>query len=120
MRPDRAFPVTRHRHEGAAGGRDYLLRLPSGRPALVIQGTADEVVRPANAARIARTGAPVRLRLVRGLGHGWSGGDVAGSHTAPGFPSATDEVLSFMRQGLSRSRRIWAPPAPAEARPGAP
>ncbi len=80
----------------------------AGRPTLVIQGTGDEVVRPVNAARIARAGAPVQLRLIPDLGHAWSGGDPAGSFTAPGMPSATDAVLSFMRQHLSRSRRLWA------------
>lgn len=90
------------------GGGPAAGRAGTGRPTLVIQGMEDGVVHPANAARIARSGPSTQLRLIPGLGHAWSGGDSAGSYTAPDFPRVTDEIVGFMRQNLSRSRRIWA------------
>jgi hypothetical protein len=49
----------------------------------------------------------VEYWLVAGLGHGWSGGDPAGSHTDPRGPDATEVMHRFLSQ-----HRLGVAPAP--------
>ena len=107
---------------GAAG------RTPHHRaPTIVFHGTADTTVAPANAHAVARQGqsgtpkvtqgrsaggrtwqrtaltAPDgrsvgEIWMIEGAGHAWSGGSAAGSHTDPGGPDASAEMLRFFAQ----------------------
>lgn len=103
-------------------------------PLMVLQGSADRVVSPANgraaaeawaAAAGARAAAPrslqrgtrhamtvtdyrrarrtmVRLVEIEGLGHAWSGGDAAQSHTDPAGPDASRLAWAFMQACFRR------------------
>ncbi|MFI5346339.1 MAG: alpha/beta hydrolase family esterase [Elusimicrobiota bacterium] len=64
---------------------------------MIVQGSADTVINPANADRIAAdfSGATVRTVLVPGLGHAWSGGAPDLPASDPKGPDATALMWSF-------------------------
>lgn len=89
-------------------------------PAIIFHGSADATVAPVNAGRLAgplqetgrRKGAathrrfdvlegrnaaghPVEVWRIEGAGHTWSGGHAGGSHTDPGGPDASAEMVRF-------------------------
>jgi poly(3-hydroxybutyrate) depolymerase len=89
-------------------------------PAIIFHGSADATVAPVNAGRLAgalegavhhsgeapgrrydilkgrnAAGHPVELWRIDGAGHAWSGGHAAGSHTDPGGPDASAEMVRF-------------------------
>lgn len=89
-------------------------------PAIIFQGSADTTVAPVNAGRLAgrleatnqrsgetsgrrfdvlagrsAAGHPVEVWRIEGSGHAWSGGNAGGSHTDPGGPDASAEMVRF-------------------------
>jgi poly(hydroxyalkanoate) depolymerase family esterase len=89
-------------------------------PAIVFHGSADATVAPVNAGRLAgpleetgrrkgeathrrfdvlegrnADGHPVEVWRIEGAGHTWSGGHASGSHTDPGGPDASAEMVRF-------------------------
>lgn len=98
------------RGQGAAGRAPAI-------PAIVFHGTADGTVSPRNA-RVLVPGDGIETRheargrrwtrlttdtgselwLVDGAGHGWFGGDAAGSYADPSGPDASAEMLRFFAE----------------------
>jgi poly(hydroxyalkanoate) depolymerase family esterase len=84
-------------------------------PVLVMHGTDDKVVSPANLHAVVRQWTVVRERtgssalveehVFTGVGHAWSGGAAEGSYTAPAGPSATELIVAFLsRAGVLPAR----------------
>jgi poly(hydroxyalkanoate) depolymerase family esterase len=84
-------------------------------PVIVLHGSLDRIVSPANLrataeqwrvvnARAPGGGAPVEERLLLGVGHAWSGGSADGSLTEPAGEDATTLIVDFFRRvGLFRA-----------------
>ncbi|KQT54954.1 polyhydroxyalkanoate depolymerase [Aureimonas sp. Leaf454] len=76
-------------------------------------GTAKDVVKSGSAGgrsytRLTRPtggggGAALEYWRIDGLGHAWSGGDAAGSHSDPAGPDASREMLRFFLENHGRS-----------------
>jgi poly(3-hydroxybutyrate) depolymerase len=98
--------------DGEALGDAALVAMGSAArpiPVIVMHGSADKVVAPANLratvaqwtrinARTPGGGAPVESYLFDGVGHAWSGGAAEGSYTAPTGPDATELIAAFFRK----------------------
>jgi poly(hydroxyalkanoate) depolymerase family esterase len=72
------------RHDGSAGGRAYK------RTVIADDSGVSQV----------------ELWAIEGLGHAWSGGSRAGSHTDQRGPDASREMLRFFLEGSAQSRTI--------------
>jgi poly(hydroxyalkanoate) depolymerase family esterase len=105
--------------DGAALGRAALAAMGSRArpiPVIVLHGSGDRVVAPANLHATAEQwrvvnatarggGASVEERLLQDVGHAWSGGSPASGFTAPQGEDATALIVEFFRRvGLFRAQ----------------
>ncbi|MFL5605105.1 MAG: alpha/beta hydrolase family esterase [Gemmatimonadaceae bacterium] len=97
---------------GAALGQAALVAMGARArpiPVIVLHGSNDRVVSPANLAAMVEqwrvvnagapgNGAPVEQHLLADVGHGWSGESPDGGSTAPAGEDATALVMAFFRR----------------------
>jgi poly(3-hydroxybutyrate) depolymerase len=81
-----------------ANGRSVIddVVVGAGAQPVVIEGTSPHGKRYSSTTwRDAQGRVVAEYWVVQGLGHAWSGGSPAGTHTDANGPSATDEMLRF-------------------------